>query len=234
MMTDASAAARAIALEGVKKAYRKRGTEVNALAGVDLGIGAGEFVVIRGPSGCGKTTLLMAVAGMLRPSAGRVTALDEDLYAMGPRGRARFRAANIGFVFQMFHLVPYLTLEENVLFAGGMSRGGGRKEKAAELVARMGLAERARHLPGELSAGEKQRAALARALFNDPRIILADEPTGNLDPDNAHGVLERLAAFRREGGTVLLVTHGSEAAGYADRVIRMDGGRIVGDGRAEA
>jgi ABC-type lipoprotein export system ATPase subunit len=172
----------------------------------------------------------MTVAAMLRPTAGTVCVEQRDLYAMSIRDRAEFRARNIGFVFQMFHLVPYLNIVENVLLAGGPP-GGGRMaapkgQAAEELLKRFGLAERASHKPGELSAGEKQRAAMARALFNRPRIILADEPTGNLDPANAESVLGHLSEFHHGGGTVIVATHGPTAGRFADRVIYLRNGGI--------
>jgi len=227
-----------VELKNITKIYRTRRGDVQALRDVNLRIEKGEFVVLCGPSGSGKTTLLMTVAAMLRPTAGSVCVEQKDLYAMSIRHRAEFRARNIGFVFQMFHLVPYLNIVENVLLArhspgrlaGGLP-GGGRTgatkgQAAEELLKRFGLAERASHKPAELSAGEKQRAAMARALFNRPRIILADEPTGNLDPANAESVLGHLSEFHRDGGTVIVATHGPTAGRFADRVIYLRNGGI--------
>jgi len=235
-----------VELKNITKTYRTRRGDVQALRDVNLWIEKGEFVVLCGPSGSGKTTLLMTVAAMLRPTSGSVCVEQRDLYAMSIRDRAKFRARNIGFVFQMFHLVPYLNIVENVLLArhspggspgrlgplaGGPSAAGGRTEApkgqaAEELLKRFGLAERASHKPAELSAGEKQRAAMARALFNRPRIILADEPTGNLDPANAESVLSHLSEFHRGGGTVIVATHGPAAGRFADRVIYLRNGGI--------
>jgi len=215
-----------IQLEMLSKVFRKGSRKVRALDGIGLQVEQGEFVVIRGPSGSGKTTLLLAVGGMLRPTSGRIAIGGRDVYAMSERERARFRAENVGFVFQMFHLVPYLTLLENVLLARGTRPGGAPRERALELLKRLGLSDRRSHRPSELSAGEKQRTAIARALLNEPKVILADEPTGNLDPDNAEEVIEALAGYHRGGGTILLVTHGTSADRHAGRVVKLRAGRM--------
>jgi len=149
---------------------------------------------------------------------------------MSIRDRAKFRAENIGFVFQMFHLVPYLNVIENVVLAGGVASRDSGAVKANELLKQLGLDQRAFHRPSELSAGEKQRAAIARALFNRPKIILADEPTGNLDPDNAASVIGYLSEFHHSGGTVILATHGTEAEQFADRIIHLHNGSIDNSG----
>ncbi|RKY01449.1 ABC transporter ATP-binding protein [Candidatus Poribacteria bacterium] len=216
-----------IQLENVTKIYRSRGGEVKALDGVTLRVEEGEFLVVKGPSGSGKTTLLMIAGGMLRPTGGRVLVNGEDLYSMDEGRRARFRAENIGFVFQMFHLIPYLNVLENVMLPAGAKGEKADRERAAELLRRLGLEGRESHKPSQLSAGERQRVALARALFNRPKIILADEPTGNLDPDSSREVFEHLKRFQEEGGTVLVVTHSAEADGYADRVVQLREGRLV-------
>ncbi len=218
-------------LENVTKTYNTPDEQVNALDGVSLEVGEGEFVVLRGPSGSGKTTLLMTIAGMLRPTAGSVVFADKDIYRMTISERANFRARNVGFVFQMFHLVPYLTAIDNILLPGAVMAQES-KEHARKLVERFGLSGRGRHKPSQLSAGEKQRVAIARALFNDPKMILADEPTGNLDPDNAHTVLKHLSEYHRHGGTVVVVTHGSEVQEFADRIIDLRAGRINDDNGA--
>jgi len=213
--------------EGIGKTYRIRKGEVRALDGVDLRIAPGEFLVVRGPSGCGKTTLLLILGGMLHPSQGILRFDGQDLYAVTNRQRAESRARAIGFVFQMFHLIPYLDVAANVRMAAGANRASSRRDApVADLLERLGLAERSHHKPAELSAGERQRVALARALLNRPKLVLADEPTGNLDPDNAAIVFGHLSAYHREGGTVVVVTHGGEAERYADRVIQLRAGRI--------
>ena len=216
-----------VVLENVVKTYRRRRGDVKALSDINLQIEKGEFVVICGPSGSGKTTLLMIIAAMLRPTRGIVSVEQNNLYAMSIQARARFRAENIGFVFQMFHLVPYLTVVENVVLAGGTVANKHKKAKALELIKRFGLAGRDYHRPAELSAGEKQRTAIARALFNNPKIIFADEPTGNLDHDNTTSVLGYLAEFHKSGGTVILATHGVEAEQFADRVVHLHNGSIA-------
>lgn len=216
-----------IVLDGVTKAYRTRAGQVKALDSVTLEIPAGEFVAVRGPSGSGKTTLLMVIAGMLRPSAGTVTVNRQNVYALSQQARARFRAANVGFVFQMFHLVPYLNISDNIRLAAHAD-GTNHSAEIPQLLAQLGLAGRATHKPGELSAGEKQRTAIARALLNRPKIILADEPTGNLDPENANSVIKHLAEFQQAGGTVVVATHGPAADDFATRVISLRDGRLDG------
>jgi ABC-type lipoprotein export system ATPase subunit len=219
-----------VSLETVVKAYRTRKGDVKALDGIDLHIEKGEFVVIRGPSGSGKTTLLMTIAGMLHPTGGTVSVGSRSLYAMSIRARARFRAENIGFVFQMFHLVPYLNVIENIVLAGGVVANKNSDTQARELAEKLGLAGRIHHKPSELSAGERQRTAIARALLNRPKIILADEPTGNLDPDNAAVVLGYIDEFHRQGGTVIVATHGPAAKEFADRTIYLRNGGIDNSG----
>ncbi len=214
-----------LAVENLSKIYRTRAGAVKALDGVSLGVDKGEFIVVCGPSGSGKTTLLLTLAAMLRPSGGVVRFHGQDIYQMRNADRARFRAVNIGFVFQMFHLVPYLNVLENVLLASGTGRGESLTP-AEELLQRLGLQHRLTHRPSELSAGEKQRAALARALLNRPRLILADEPTGNLDSENARSVLLHLQDFQREGGTVLVATHGPAAGEFATQTIHLRNGTI--------
>ena len=215
-----------IRFDQVSKVYPTAKSAVRSLDSVNLEIKTGEFVVIRGPSGCGKTTLLLSVGGMLRPTSGRLAVDGQELYQLSIRERAKFRAQKIGFVFQMFHLVPYLNVHENVMLAAGPGPNGASSARANDLLSRLGLAARAHHRPAALSAGERQRAAIARALLNQPKLILADEPTGNLDPENAAEVFRHLREFHRAGGTVIVVTHGSGAEECADRVIQMREGRI--------
>lgn len=216
-----------LSLQDLTKTYRTRTGQVTALEGVTLEIDKGEFVVVCGPSGSGKTTLLMMVAAMLRPSSGIVRFDGRDIYEMAVPERARFRADNIGFVFQMFHLVPYLNVRENILVAGG-AIGKIDKGRAEELLQQLGLQHRASHRPAELSAGEKQRTAIARALLNRPKLILADEPTGNLDPENARSVLKYLQDFQHAGGTVIVATHGPAAQEFATRTIYLRDGTLEG------
>ena len=218
-----------IRCDEVTKIFRKNGSEVTSLDRFTAEIGTGEFVAVRGPSGSGKTTLLLTLGGMQQPSAGLVQFGGRDLYALSPADRAGLRSAEIGFVFQMFHLVPYLDLMGNVLLASPGKPGQALRQRAAGLLDELGLAKRATHRPGELSAGERQRLAVARALLNRPKVILADEPTGNLDPENAAEVIRHLAEFHQAGGTVVLVTHGTAAETHADRILRLEQGRLLAD-----
>jgi putative ABC transport system ATP-binding protein len=216
-----------IELNDVAKVYSKNASPIAALDGVALRVEPGQFVVVRGPSGSGKTTLLMIVGGMLHPTRGRVQVAEQNVYALPTRRRAAFRAANIGFVFQMFHLVPYLDALGNVMLPIGAASQRPSEDDARALLERVGLTGRLRHKPAELSAGERQRTAIARALINRPKVILADEPTGNLDSENAAAVFGHLKQFCDEGGTVVLATHGPLAEVHADRIIDLRNGRIV-------
>ena len=220
-----------LAVEGIGKTYRGARGTVEALAGVSLAVDAGELVVVQGPSGCGKSTLLLAAGGLLEPDAGSVQLEGRDLYALSSEQRARLRAKRVGFIFQQFHLVPYLSVLENVLAPSLAAPVAGARERARELIVRFGLGERMEHLPAELSTGERQRAALARALLNRPQLLLADEPTGNLDQKNSELVLQHLADFARSGGAVLLVTHDADASRQAQRVIRLERGRALTEGQ---
>ena len=216
-----------IRCDEVTKIFRKNGSVVTSLDRFTAEVAKGEFVAVRGPSGSGKTTLLLTLGGMQRPSDGSVQLAGRDLYALSPAERARLRSSEIGFVFQMFHLVPYLDLLANVLLACPGKPSAEVRQRASGLMDELGLADRASHRPGELSAGERQRLAVARALLNRPKLILADEPTGNLDPENAAEVIRHLAEFHRGGGTVVLVTHGAAADAHADRTLRLEQGRLV-------
>ncbi len=216
-----------IRCDEVTKIFSKNGSEVMSLDRFTAEVADGEFVAVRGPSGSGKTTLLLTLGGMQRPSEGLVQLAGRDLYAMSPAERARLRSSEIGFVFQMFHLVPYLDLLGNVLLACPGKPSAEVRQRAGELMDELGLADRASHRPGELSAGERQRLAVARALLNRPKLILADEPTGNLDPENAAEVIRHLAEFHRGGGTVVLVTHGEVVNAHADRTLSLEQGRLV-------
>jgi len=216
-----------IRCDEVTKIFNKNGSEVMSLDRFTAEVADGEFVAVRGPSGSGKTTLLLTLGGMQRPSEGLVQLAGRDLYAMSPAERARLRSSEIGFVFQMFHLVPYLDLLGNVLLACPGKPSAEVRQRAGELMDELGLADRASHRPGELSAGERQRLAVARALLNRPKLILADEPTGNLDPENAAEVIRHLAEFHRGGGTVVLVTHGEVVNAHADRTLSLEQGRLV-------
>jgi putative ABC transport system ATP-binding protein len=214
-------------LEGVTKLYRRGDEEVAALRNVDFAVEPGEFVAISGPSGSGKSTLLQLAAGFDTPTAGRVMVEGRNFASMSFDARARLRRRRVGFVFQFFHLIPTLTLSENValpLVFDGQRHPEGR---AAAALERVGLAHRARHRPGELSGGEMQRGAIARALVIDPALVLADEPTGNLDSSLGAEVLDLLTAQVREVDAGLVVaTHDSSAVERADRVLFLKDGMV--------
>lgn len=215
-----------IEFSDVSKTFSGPDGPVNALDHVSLTVDACEFVAVCGPSGCGKSTLLLTAGALLSPSSGSVRLEGQDVYAGSEADRRRIRARRVGFVFQQFHLLPYLSVRDNVLAPSVAVPDGDAPARAEQLMRRFGLAERANHLPAQLSTGEKQRTALARALLNQPGILLADEPTGNLDPENGQAVLQALAEFSRAGGAVLMVTHEQTATDCADRVLRLTKGRI--------
>ena len=214
-----------VELRNVVKTYNTGHGEVRALDGVDLSVKPGDFVVVRGPSGSGKTTLLLTIAAMLRPTSGTVIVAGRNLAEMSAREKLCFRGETIGFVFQMFHLVPYLSVVENVLLAAGGEDN--HISRAAKLLDEFGMGHRASHKPSELSAGERQRTAIARALLNGPTLLLADEPTGNLDHKNARAVLDYLSDFHRAGGTVIVATHENVAESRASRVVSLLDGRVA-------
>lgn len=220
-----------LTMENVTKRYKHRRSDVYALQDANVEIGTGEFVSIVGPSGSGKSTLLLMLGGMLSPTSGKVTLQGSSLYDLSPNERARMRKQHVGFVFQSFNLVPYLTALENVmipLFLSGAAKDV-QESRATELLERVGLGDRLDHKPSELSIGQQQRVALARMLANDPQLILADEPTGNLDPETSSLVLDFFEQFISEGRTIVMVTHDPRAAERARRKLRIDGGRIVED-----
>lgn len=203
----------------LSKTYRSGPETVQPLRNVCLSVAERDFVAIYGPSGCGKSTLLLIAGGLLHPDSGSVKIDGSELYQLSAEQRAKFRATKIGFVFQQFHLIPYLSVLDNVLASGLAVPMPQAKERALELLERFGLTQRLRHVPSQLSTGERQRTALARALLHRPKLLLADEPTGNLDEENGRLVLGHLAEYAKEGGSVLLVTHDQRAAEYAHRTI---------------
>jgi ABC-type lipoprotein export system ATPase subunit len=215
-------------LEGVRKGFRRGREEVLALDGVDLCIDAGGFTALVGPSGSGKSTLLHLSGGLDKPDAGRILLEDRDLSTLSAGERAQLRRRQIGLVFQFFHLIPTLTVAENVelpLVLDGARKTNGR---VGELLERVGLGHRTAHLPGELSGGEMQRAAIARALVARPRLLLADEPTGNLDSATGAEILDLLCQQVAEEGTALLmVTHDLSAAKKAQQVLHLRDGRLA-------
>lgn len=221
-----------IRFDGVHKHYTTAHGEVRALNGVSLVIETGQYVAVQGHSGSGKSTLLALAGGLALPTQGKVLVGDQEISGMASAERARFRADQVGFVFQMFHLLPYLNIVDNVRLAARDPRSATSLEKSEALLDRFGLQDRRSHRPAQLSAGERQRVAMARALLNDPQILLADEPTGNLDPENGRIVLDAIDGFHAEGGTVLLVTHHAEAAQRAARIVSLSSGQVV-DATAE-
>lgn len=218
-----------VKLDHVSKDYPRGRTVVSVLRDVNLEVSRGQFCALMGPSGCGKSTLLNLVAGLDAPTAGTITLAGRSTTGFSDADWTRVRREFIGMVFQAFHLVPGLTAEENValpLLLNGMA-GQGVREQVAEALEAVGMRTRARHRPSELSGGEQQRVAIARALVHRPQLILADEPTGNLDSTNGSEVVSLLKVLsRRFGQTVLLATHSQEAAAQVDRVYRMRDGRL--------
>jgi putative ABC transport system ATP-binding protein len=218
-----------IELKNVHKVYPMGEVSVPALRGINLTIHPGEFVAIMGPSGSGKSTLMHLLGCLDLPSDGVVQLDGKDITTLDEDTLAQIRCKKVGFVFQTFNLIPTLTAQENVelpLFFQGVPREK-RRARAAELLRKVGLDGRLHHKPAQLSGGERQRVAIARALANDPEIILADEPTGNLDSESGKAILELLAQLHREGKTIILVTHNPEAAAYAQRIVRIRDGRLV-------
>lgn len=217
-----------IRLENIQRRYVSDEVETTALHDIDLHVEAGEFVAIMGPSGCGKSTLLNTLGTVDRPTGGRYLFGDRDLAIMGESELAKFRGSTLGFVFQSFNLIDELTIEENVAL-GLAYRGdaGDRKGRVAAAMDKVGIAHRARHFPHQLSGGQQQRAAIARAIVGDPKLILADEPTGNLDTANGEQVMNILMGLNGEGATIVMVTHSPAHADMAKRRIDMLDGRIV-------
>ncbi len=224
-----SSAADAVALRGVNLSLGRGAARVHILRDVSLTIGRGEAVALLGPSGSGKSTLLMVMTGLERPDTGAVVVAGQDLRALDEDALARFRGRHVGIVFQAFHLIPTMTALENVATPLELAGAGARValKRAEHELAAMGLAQRVHHYPAELSGGEQQRIALARALAGDPTIVVADEPTGNLDETTGRDIIDLLFRGHREHGTTLvLVTHDGELAASCDRVLRMHSGRI--------
>ena len=223
-----------IELAGIRKSYSSGRFAVDALRGIDLSIAKGELVAIMGPSGSGKTTLMEILGCLLQPSAGSYRFRGTPVEAITPDGLAALRGREIGFVFQSFNLLPRLSAVENVELPLGY-RGVPRRERrtrAAHALERVGLGARGRHRPAELSGGERQRVAIARALVNEPSVVLADEPTGNLDTHTGEAILELLLSLKRDGATVVMVTHDPRIGERVERLVEIRDGRIEHDGRA--
>ena len=228
-MTSGTGTASLICARGLRKEYGAGGGLIRAVDSVDLDVAAGETVAIMGPSGCGKSTLLQLLGGLDRPSGGEVRMAGQRVDLMGEKALARLRREAVGFVFQAFHLMDELTAVENVelpaLLAGSSPRAARRR--ALDLLERTGLSDRARFLPSALSGGQRQRVAVARALANEPLVVLADEPTGNLDSEATLEVLRLFDDLRSAGQTLVIVTHDSRIAATADRMVSMRDGAFV-------
>jgi putative ABC transport system ATP-binding protein len=226
----------AVAVRGLRKTFEAENAPVRALRGVDLTVGQGEFVALMGPSGCGKSTLLNLVAGLDTPDEGEITVAGERVTGRGEDELARMRRRHIGLVFQFFNLLEGMTVLENVALPAVIA---GRKRKMAETRARdlldlLGIGDKATAVPGVLSGGQRQRLAIARALANDPTLLLADEPTGALDSAGGDEVIELMRRLHRGGQTIVLVTHDPDVAAAAQRIVRMRDGRIVDSEAAAA
>jgi putative ABC transport system ATP-binding protein len=218
-----------IRLESIQRRYASDEVETTALADINLEVAEGEFLAIMGPSGCGKSTLLNILGTVDRPSAGRYLFGERDLAALDEAALAKMRGQTLGFVFQSFNLIDELTIQENVALglAYRPGTGGDKRRRIEESMDRVGISHRARHYPHQLSGGQQQRAAIARAIVGDPSLILADEPTGNLDTENGQQVMDILASLNGEGATIVMVTHSPSHADMAKRRIDMLDGRIV-------
>ncbi len=224
-----------IKVTDLKKVFRTEEIETTALNGVSFEINDGEFVAIMGPSGCGKSTLLNILGLLDNPSGGSYKLLDSEVGQLKEKERTKFRKGNIGFVFQSFNLIDELNVFENVelpLRYLNISASE-RKQKVNEILKRMGISHRAKHFPQQLSGGQQQRVAIARAVVSNPKLILADEPTGNLDSKNGKEVMELLSELNQEGTTIVMVTHSQKDAAVAQRVINLFDGQIVGDVKNE-
>jgi putative ABC transport system ATP-binding protein len=218
----------------VHKTYRSGKIAVHALKGIDIAIGPGEMVAVMGPSGCGKTTMLNCLSGLDEVDEGQVVIDGENLLAMNDRRRTRYRAENMGFVFQTFNLLPVISAVENVelpLLVSGV-RPADARQRSLVALEQVGLGERADHRPAELSGGQRQRVAIARALVNDPAIVWADEPTGNLDSKSAEEVLSLMRTLNQtRGQTFVIVTHDPVIGDLCDRIIRMQDGEVMDDSK---
>jgi putative ABC transport system ATP-binding protein len=214
--------------EDLWKTYRSGKVEVSALRGVNFEVLPGDFVAVMGPSGCGKSTLLHVIGGLARATKGRVLVDGNDLTAMSDAERTRLRRHKVGFVFQRFNLLPTLDAFGNIAIAQHIHGNGFDPHRFERVTEMLGLTHRLRHRPAEMSGGEQQRVAIARAIINEPKIVLADEPTGNLDTKNSEAVLSMLSRLNKElGQTIVMITHNPEAAAYCQRVVHMRDGVIV-------
>ena len=220
-----------IEIEKLTRNFENGSDCVQALRGVDLSVVEGTFLGVMGPSGSGKSTFLSILGGLCGPSAGQVVIDGIDLYALSGEKLADFRREYLGFVFQAFNLVPYLTALENVMLPLAVKRmpTAQKRERAGDVLEKVGLAHRAGHLPSQLSGGEQERVAIARALVNDPPLILADEPTGSLDSTTSQEIMALLQKLNAEGQTIVMVTHNPENRGFFHRIVELRDGRVAGD-----
>ncbi len=214
-------------IKSIAKTFKSGKNDVVALNDIHLRVEKSEFVLIKGESGSGKSTLLFIMGGMLNPTFGNVVVNGKDLFSLSEKNRGKYRANEIGFVFQSYHLLPYLNVYENIMLPNELAETKIDKEAVFKIVEELGIKDRLYHKPSQLSAGEKQRVALARALIINPSLILADEPTGNLDERNTLEVMKYLKIFQEKGGTVIMATHGNLADSYATRTIRLHKGELI-------
>jgi putative ABC transport system ATP-binding protein len=220
-----------ILAENLVKKYGRGDVAVAAVAGISFQIKAGEFIGIMGESGAGKSTLLGMLGAMNAPTSGSLIVDDIDVYSLKQEQRADFRREFLGFIFQSFHLVPYLTVIENVMLPLAVVRIGTKKkrEMAADALFQVGLSQKAHRLPNQISGGESERVAIARSIVNEPPVLLADEPTGNLDTKTSQEIMELLLRLNQDGMTIIMVTHSPDCARYARRIMRVSDGKLVGD-----
>lgn len=225
-----------IQIHGLRKTYVMGKSTVNALDGIDLDIDAGSFTVVMGPSGSGKSTLLHLIGGLDRPTAGSISVEEERLEKMDENQLAEYRRTMVGFIFQSFNLVPTMNAAENVGFPMRFARVPHRKRRARsmELLKLVGLEDRASHKPTELSGGQQQRVAIARSMINQPRVILADEPTGNLDTSTGYGIMQLLSMLHKDGHTVIVVTHDPRMQHFSTNTIYLLDGRAVSETEYQA
>ena len=216
-----------IKIENITKIFHSKHSDVIALNKINLEVASGEFLLIKGPSGCGKSTLLFTLGGMLKPSSGKVYVEGDDLYALSNRDLLNYRARKMGFVYQSYHLIPYLNILDNILLVNQVGKPVTNRDEVMNLAKQFNLQDRLTHLPAELSVGEKQRAALMRALVCKPKLLIADEPTGNLDPANSAIIVEHFKRFQELGGTVIMASHNNDADELATREICMQQGEIM-------
>jgi putative ABC transport system ATP-binding protein len=216
--------------ENLTKIYGSGETAVSAIRDISFQIGLGEFVGIMGESGAGKSTLLSVMGAMNAPTSGKFTVDDIDVYSLTSEQQADFRREFLGFVFQSFHLVPYLSVEENVMLPLAITQTNRKQKRAmmAEALARVGLKDKGRRLPNQISGGEKERVAVARAIVNEPPVLLADEPTGNLDTKTTREIMELLQRLHENGMTIIMVTHSHECARYVQRILQVSDGVLMG------